>query len=67
MREGDMARLVPCISKIKDPDERTQDLMDALTEDVRIIRLNNGTGNTKVRDKYGIVFYCNPSDLSGLL
>jgi len=71
MKDGDKVRLVPGISKVKMTGSsahrnRVSDTLKAMSEEVTIISLYNGTGNSKVRDKYDKVFYCNPDDLNEL-
>ena len=69
MKDGDKVMLVPGISKIKMTGSsahrnRVVDTLRAMSEEVTILSLYNGTGNSKVRDKYDKVFYCNPDDLN---
>lgn len=69
MKDGDKVKLVPSISTLKRGKasikrNRLNDLLKAMTEEVTIIKLLNISGNAKVRDSKGIVFYCNPDDLS---
>lgn len=71
MKDGDIVKLVPGISTMKDTGPlrhrvRLAETLKSMTEDVTIITLFNGTGNAKVRDSKGIVFYCNPADLNPL-
>ncbi|QNK61720.1 hypothetical protein H7F33_14305 [Pedobacter sp. PAMC26386] len=42
---------------------RVAELMKAMSELVTVLRLIDGTGNSKVRDKKGVVFFCNTKDL----
>jgi len=71
MKNGDKVMLVPGISKVKMTGSsghrgRVVDTLKAMTEEVTILSLYNSTGNSKVRDKHDMVFYCNPEDLRGL-
>lgn len=71
MQDGQKVKLVPSISTLKRGKasikrNRLNDLLKAMTEEVTIIKLLNGSGNAKVRDSKGLVFYCNPDDLSPL-
>ena len=69
MKNGDKVMLVPGISKVKMTGSsahrnRVVDTLRAMSEEVTVLSLYDGTGNSKVRDKYEKVFYCNTNDLS---
>ena len=43
---------------------RVEEALRQLTEEVLIVTLNTGTGNSKVLDASGRTFLCNTADLS---
>lgn len=69
MQAGDKVNLIPGIStmnansKSASYQERLQDTIRALTEEVIVINLCTPSNNAKVRDRKGLVFLCNPDDL----
>jgi len=68
MKDGEKAILVPGSSTMKltgssAHKSRVEATLRAMTEEVTIVRLHNGTGNSKVRDNHGIQFNCNTHDL----
>lgn len=69
MEAGDKVKLIPGVStmntnsKSASYQERLQDTIRALTEEVTIISLCTPSNNAKVRDKKGLVFLCNRDDL----
>ncbi|MBB5621595.1 hypothetical protein HDE69_002656 [Pedobacter cryoconitis] len=42
---------------------RVAEIMKAMSELVTILRFADETGNSKVRDNKGVVFFCNTKDL----
>ncbi|MBB6500999.1 hypothetical protein HDF25_003162 [Pedobacter cryoconitis] len=70
MQNGEKVLLVPGISNTKFKRSRPHRnrvatvLKEAITEEVTVIRLDDGTGNSKVRDSRGVEFFCNTDDLS---
>lgn len=69
MNDGEKVILVPGISMMREGGKysnkaRVNDTLEAMTEVVTIVKLYNGTGNAKVRDSKGVVFWCNSEDLS---
>lgn len=69
MKDGQKAILIPGISTIKETGaynanrNRIADTIKGITEEVTILKAYTGTGNSKVVDSKGIVFYCNSQDL----
>lgn len=69
MKQGDVVKLIPGISTMDRESrsasyqERLNETVRSLTEEVTILNLLNSTGNAKVRDQKGITFFCNPNDL----
>lgn len=68
MKNEDIVWLVPGISKVKlgaaaAHKYRVTEVLKAMAEQVTIIKLSNGSGNSKVRDRKGVVFYCSTEDL----
>lgn len=69
MQDGQQAILVPGATKARTHSSKSHNLrvaetLRAMTEEVTIVRLHTWSGNAKVRDKRGLVFLCNPGDLS---
>ncbi|CAM4433360.1 hypothetical protein SAMN06265348_1306 [Pedobacter westerhofensis] len=68
MKDGEKAILVPGSSTMKLTGSsahrsRVESTLKAMTEEVTILKLHNGTGNSKVRDNRGVQFNCNTNDL----
>lgn len=69
MKDGEKAILVPGISRLKISGSsaqqcRLRDVLRAMTEEVTILKLHTSSGNSRVKDRVGMVFYCNPNDLT---
>jgi hypothetical protein len=64
MEFGDTAVFVPCISKRNSrSSEEQEELCSFLKENVTIICWRHKSGNAKVRDQKGLMFFCNAADL----
>jgi len=71
MKDGEKAILVPGSSTMKltgstNHRSRVEATLRAMTEEVTIISMHTGTGNSKVRDRKGIQFMCNTNDLRSM-
>jgi hypothetical protein len=69
MNTGDKAILVPGISNMKHIGSsalksRVAATLRDMTEEVTIVKISDGGGNSKVQDQSGKQFYCNTNDLS---
>lgn len=68
MKKGDKAILIPghsagVVNGSSAHRHQVSDVLKAMTEVVTIVSPENATGNARVRDNKGMVFYCNPRDL----
>lgn len=69
MQNGEKVLLVPGSSNIKFKGSQSHQhsvatVLKAMSEEVTVIRLYDGTGNSKVKDSKGVEFFCNTDDLS---
>ncbi|MDP3561707.1 MAG: hypothetical protein Q8R83_05990 [Legionellaceae bacterium] len=64
------AILTPSISSIlnkgKEITHQVSDTLASITEEVEVLSISQTTGNAKVRDSRGRVFYCSCSDLKNI-
>ena len=69
MKDGEKAILIPGASRVRTHSSnkhniRVAETLKAMTEEVTVVTLETWSGNAKVKDKRGMVFFCNPDDLS---
>ena len=68
MQKGDKAILIPGKHNVKwtgstNHKSRVLDVLKSMSEEVTIEKVNEFTGNARVRDSKNIVFHCNIHDL----